>query len=86
MPEYLKIRYLTDTIRIVPALQGAIDRYFDEVPNIKDQTYAGLSIKMANFVANRGDSITTSASAGATTATATLQAQLDETRRDNARM
>jgi hypothetical protein len=86
MPEYLKIRYLTDTTRNVPALQGAIDRYFDEVPNMKDQTYAGLSIKMANFVANRGDSITTSAFAGATTATATLQAQLDETRRDNARM
>ena len=84
MPEYLKIRYLTDTVRNVPALQGAIDRYFDEVPDMKNQTYAGLSIKLANFVANRGDSITTSAFAGA--ATASLQAQLNESRRENAVM
>jgi hypothetical protein len=50
---------------------------YDKSRRMKDQTYAGLSTKMANFVANRGDSITTSAFAGATT---TLQVQLDETR------
>lgn len=80
MPEYLKIRYLAETIRNVPALQGAVDRYFDEVPNMRDQTYAGLSTKLTNFVANRGDSMTTSAFAGAVTA---LQAQLDESQREN---
>jgi hypothetical protein len=39
VPEYLKIRYMMEAIRNVPALQAAVDRYFDEVPNLNGQTF-----------------------------------------------
>lgn len=80
VPEYLKIRYMTEAVRNVPALQAAVDRYFDEVPDLSGQTYAGMSAKLTNFVANRGECMTTSSFAG--TATSSLQVQLDEARRE----
>jgi hypothetical protein len=79
VPEYLKIRYMTEAIRNVPALQAAVDRYFDEVPDLNGQTYAGMAAKLTNFVANRSDCMTTVSFAGATS---TLQVQLDEARRE----
>jgi hypothetical protein len=84
MPEYLKIRYMAEAVRNVPALHATVDRYFDEVPSLSDQTYTGMSAKLMNFVANRGDSMTTSSFAGA--ATSSIQAQLDEARREIVQM
>ena len=81
--EFLKIRYLVEAVNSIPALQGAIDLYYQNFPNLDAQSFDGITTSLANYIENRREVVSNSAFAGAARVS-TLE--VEELRREVARL